>query len=59
MEEIDDVAKFKANMKELIKASQFKQASEIANIKVESEAFQDLKLREQVTLVHWWTKIYY
>lgn len=59
MEEIDTVDEFKAKVKELLKACKYKAAIEFVNIKYESDVFANLPLRELVTLVHWWTKVFY
>ena len=53
------VEEFKVHVKGLIKASKFKEAIEYCNIKYPSSPFTDLYLREMVTFVHWWTKVFY
>ena len=58
-ESITEVSAFKAKAKEFIQASKYKEAIEFAKRKINEECFQDLELREEVTFVHWWTKIYY
>ena len=59
MTDEQNVEEFKVHVKELIKACKFQEAKEFVNIKYESSQFSDLKLREMVTLVHWWTKVFY
>lgn len=39
-------------------ASKFKEAVQMANSNFEAACFQELTLRDEVTLVHWWTKIF-
>lgn len=58
MVEIDTAVAFKSKAKDLIKQCKFKEAAEFASSKFESDIFADLPLRENVTLVHWWTKVF-
>ena len=59
MADEQSVQEFKVRVKELIKLSKFKEAIEYVNVKYESSIFTDLALRQRVTLVHWWTKVFY
>ena len=59
MADVETVDGFKQHVKGLIKACKFKEAIAFANRKYEAECFSELQLREDVTLVHWWTKVYY
>ena len=58
MEAVDTVEKFKAGVKELIKACKFKEGMAFAEANKDKECFANLSLRENVTFVHWWTKAY-
>ena len=58
VDRIDSVADFKARIKELIEQSKMRDAIAFANQRFESAAFEDIQLREEVTLVHWWAKAY-
>ena len=57
LDPIDTVNAFKAQCKEYIRSCSFDKAISLCSIKYES--FQDLQLREEVTLIHWWTKVFY
>ena len=58
VEEISSVEDFKERVKALLKESKFKDAITFANIKFEASCFEELPIRQEVTLVHWWTKAY-
>ena len=58
VDDISSVLGFKEHVKSLLKASKFKDAIAFANVKFEASCFEELQLREEVTLVHWWTKAY-
>lgn len=56
--QVQTVQQFKAYAKFLIKDFRFQKAClEVLGI-VDREAFQELNLREETTLVHWWTKVF-
>ena len=59
MSDEENVQKFKSRVKELIKQCKYKDADDYVNAQYESSAFAELQLRESVTLVHWWTKVFY
>ena len=59
VDDITSVLGFKEHIKQLSKASKFKDAIAFANVKFEASCFEELQLREEVTLVHWWTKAYW
>ena len=57
-EVIDTVEKFKAGVKELIKACKFQEGMAFVAANKDKECFADLSFREKVTFVHWFTKAY-
>ena len=60
VEDLDasNVRDFKDQVKQYIKSSNYKKGIEYVNIKIEGERFQELQLREQVTVLHWYTKVF-
>ena len=59
MVDVDNVEQFKQRVKELIKVCKLKDADSFVSTKYESAQFAELELRERVTFVHWWTKVFY
>lgn len=59
MTDEENVEGFKSRVKELIKQCKYKEADDYVIIQFDSAVFAELQLRESVTLVHWWTKVFY